>query len=100
MFLRGLEGWHIVIIVALVAVLFGAKRMPDAARSVGQSLRIFKAEMKASGTDEAAEAAHPAAPPAPMLANAAAPAAPSMQAAPTAQDVEPVPAAHAGTPAQ
>jgi len=97
MFLRGLEGWHIVIIVALVAVLFGAKRMPDAARSVGQSLRIFKAEMKASSTDEGTEAAHPAAPPASMIANAAAPAAPTV---PTEQDVEPVPAARAGTPAQ
>ena len=67
MFLRGLEGWHIVIIVALVALLFGAKRMPDAARSVGQSLRIFKSEMKAASAEnehEAARAADPAIPPA------------------------------------
>jgi sec-independent protein translocase protein TatA len=49
--LRGLEGWHIVIIVAVAAVLFGSRRMPDAARSVGQSLRIFKAEMKAAHED-------------------------------------------------
>jgi sec-independent protein translocase protein TatA len=49
--LRGLEGWHIVIIVALVVLLFGSRKLPDAARSVGQSLRIFKSEMKAAAKD-------------------------------------------------
>src|ERR1700722_15687522 len=100
MFLRGLEGWHIVIIVALVAVLFGAKRMPDAARSVGQSLRIFKSEMKASSTDDVPEPAHPAAPPASMTSNAAAAATPVAPTVPAAHYVEPVPAARVGTPAQ
>ena len=33
--------------VPLVLLLFGAKRLPDLARGVGRSLRIFKAEMKA-----------------------------------------------------
>lgn len=41
--LRGSE-W--LIIILLLALLFGAKRLPDAARSVGRSLRIFKAETK------------------------------------------------------
>jgi sec-independent protein translocase protein TatA len=50
--LRGLEGWHIVILVALVAVLFGSRRLPDAARSIGQSLRIFKSEMKAAHDEQ------------------------------------------------
>jgi sec-independent protein translocase protein TatA len=35
-----------VLIVIVFMVLFGAKRMPDAARSLGRSLRIFKAETK------------------------------------------------------
>jgi sec-independent protein translocase protein TatA len=39
--LRGLEGWHLIILVALVALLFGYKRLPDAARSLGRSMRIF-----------------------------------------------------------
>lgn len=52
MFLRGFEGWHIVIIVALLAILFGARRMPAAARSIGQSLRIFKSEIKAAKDDD------------------------------------------------
>lgn len=63
--LRGLEGWHIVIIVALVVLLFGSRKLPDAARSVGQSLRIFKSEMKAAAKDDGhAEAKKDAAPPA------------------------------------
>ena len=52
MFLRGLEGWHVVIIVGLLVVLFGARKLPDAARSVGQSLRIFKSEIKAARDDD------------------------------------------------
>jgi sec-independent protein translocase protein TatA len=63
--LRGLEGWHIVIIVALVVLLFGSRKLPDAARSVGQSLRIFKSEMKAAakdGSDGQADAKKDAAP--------------------------------------
>ena len=56
-----LKGWEWLIIVALILLLFGAKRLPDAARGLGRSLRIFKAETKglaedakgaAAGTDE------------------------------------------------
>jgi sec-independent protein translocase protein TatA len=38
--------WHIIVLVIVLIVLFGAKRLPDAARSLGRSLRIFKAETK------------------------------------------------------
>ncbi|MCD2193676.1 twin-arginine translocase TatA/TatE family subunit [Actinomycetospora endophytica] len=34
--------------LVVLVVLFGAKKLPDAARGLGQSLRIFKAEMSAS----------------------------------------------------
>jgi sec-independent protein translocase protein TatA len=37
---------EILIIVLIIALLFGAKRLPDAARGLGRSLRIFKAETK------------------------------------------------------
>lgn len=40
------EGWHLVIIIVLAVVLFGAPRLPGIARSVGQSLRIFKSEVR------------------------------------------------------
>jgi len=50
-----LKGWEWLIIVALILLLFGAKRLPDAARGLGRSLRIFKAETKGlagNGSDE------------------------------------------------
>jgi TatA/E family protein of Tat protein translocase len=43
-FLR--ETSHILLLLIVVVVLFGAKRLPDSARSLGKSLRIFKGEMK------------------------------------------------------
>lgn len=64
--LRGLEGWHLIILVALVALLFGYKRLPDAARSLGRSMRIFKSEvdtMRGDGDDKAKDAPKPASPP-------------------------------------
>jgi sec-independent protein translocase protein TatA len=43
---RGLfEGWHVVILLVLLVVLFGFRRLPDAARSLGRSMRIFKSEV-------------------------------------------------------
>lgn len=42
---------HWVIILVVVLLLFGAKRMPDAARGIGRSLRIFKAETSALSED-------------------------------------------------
>ncbi len=54
--MRGvLEPWHIIIIVALLFVLFGAKRMPDASRSLARSLKIFKSEVKDLHSDDDAE---------------------------------------------
>lgn len=41
-----LKPWHIIILVAVLVLLFGAKRLPGAARSLGRSLRIMKAETK------------------------------------------------------
>jgi sec-independent protein translocase protein TatA len=41
-----LGGWEIVVLVGVLLLLFGAKRLPTMARSVGQSARIFKGEMK------------------------------------------------------
>ncbi|MBV8992436.1 MAG: twin-arginine translocase TatA/TatE family subunit, partial [Pseudonocardiales bacterium] len=40
--MAGLTGWHLVILIAVMVLLFGAKRLPDMARAVGQSARIFK----------------------------------------------------------
>ncbi len=60
--LKGLEGWHIVILALLLIALFGAKRLPDAARSLGRSMRVFKSEMdgmKSDGKSPASSATVP-----------------------------------------
>jgi sec-independent protein translocase protein TatA len=49
-FLR--EPSHILLLLIVVTVLFGAKRLPDSARSLGRSMRIFKSEMKEMKSDE------------------------------------------------
>ncbi|MEJ0014605.1 MAG: Sec-independent protein translocase subunit TatA [Actinomycetota bacterium] len=41
-----IKPWHIIVVVLVFVVLFGAKRLPDSAKSVAKSLRIFKDEMK------------------------------------------------------
>ena len=45
-------GWELVLVVLVIMVLFGAKRLPEASRSLGRSLRIFKAETKGLRDDD------------------------------------------------
>ena len=47
----------IVVLLALVAVLFGGKRLPEAARGLGRSMRIFKSEIKQMHDDDDERAA-------------------------------------------
>jgi sec-independent protein translocase protein TatA len=49
---NGLQWWHILIVVLVALVLFGGKRLPDAARGLGRSLRILKAEVGAMSDDK------------------------------------------------
>ncbi|WEO75987.1 Sec-independent protein translocase subunit TatA [Cryobacterium sp. SO2] len=63
-----LTGWHMVIILAIVLLLFGAPKLPGLARSVGQSMRIFKSEVKTLKDDDPADASDPASPTASPLA--------------------------------
>jgi sec-independent protein translocase protein TatA len=49
--MRGPQGAEWLILLAIVLLLFGARRLPDLARSVGRSLRIFRAEIKDPGPD-------------------------------------------------
>ena len=46
--------WHIVILAVVLVLLFGAKRLPDAARSLGRSMRILKAESRGLHEDDVA----------------------------------------------
>jgi len=41
-----LSPWHWLILIAVAVLLFGAKKLPDAARSLGKSMRIFKSEIR------------------------------------------------------
>jgi sec-independent protein translocase protein TatA len=43
--LGNLNGWHLLIILAVVLLLFGAPKLPGLAKSIGQSMRIFKGEV-------------------------------------------------------
>ncbi|WP_409482953.1 Sec-independent protein translocase subunit TatA [Arsenicicoccus dermatophilus] len=56
--IRGLfEGWHLVILIIVILLVFGANRLPDAARSLGRSLRIFKTEVDEMHKDGKSDAA-------------------------------------------
>ncbi|MFD4352409.1 Sec-independent protein translocase subunit TatA [Nocardia sp. NPDC058518] len=47
------SAWHWLIVAAVFVLFFGAKRMPDAARGLGRSLRIFKSEVSRMQSDDA-----------------------------------------------
>jgi sec-independent protein translocase protein TatA len=61
--LGGLQPWHWLIVIAVFVLLFGAKKLPDAARSLGKSMRIFKSEIKEMQSDSKPDAAAPPATP-------------------------------------
>ncbi|WP_348787643.1 Sec-independent protein translocase subunit TatA [Leifsonia sp. NPDC080035] len=48
----GLTGWHLLIILAIILLLFGAPKLPALARSIGQSMRIFKGEVDEMKKDD------------------------------------------------
>ena len=68
-----LGGWELVILIGVLVLLFGAKKLPDMARSIGQSARVFKGEMKGLKDDGKEAPAEPKAPPAPLPPAAVAP---------------------------
>lgn len=71
-----LSPWHLLIVAAVFVVLFGSKKLPDAARSLGRSLRIFKAETQGLREDQ---------PPAHELTTSTTPPATSPASTPQAQ---------------
>jgi sec-independent protein translocase protein TatA len=48
-------GWELVLIVFVLILLFGAKKLPDLARGTGRALRIFKTETRGLMDDEDAK---------------------------------------------
>lgn len=74
-----LQFWHLIVLLLVVLLLFGANRLPDLARSVGKSMKIFKSEIKdlrdePSGSTPPAPPTADSAPPAPSAPTSADPA--------------------------
>lgn len=57
MFRNGLEPWHLLILLAIVLLMFGSTKLPELARGMGRSIRIFKSEMAEGKDDKSAEPA-------------------------------------------
>ncbi len=76
----GLSWWHWLIVLAAFVLLFGAKKLPDAARGVGRSLRILKSEVSAMNDDDVKDPTTEAAP---------APVTPVLVGAPVAPPLQP-----------
>lgn len=60
----GRVGWEWLVVLAVILLIFGAKRLPDTARGLGRSLRILKAETRGLRDDDN-DATPPPPPPAP-----------------------------------
>ncbi|HEU0182587.1 Sec-independent protein translocase subunit TatA [Agromyces mariniharenae] len=43
---QGFTGWHALIILVVILLLFGAPKLPALARSLGQSMKILKSEVR------------------------------------------------------
>ncbi|WTI84204.1 Sec-independent protein translocase subunit TatA [Streptomyces sp. NBC_00726] len=56
---NGLEPWHLIIVALVVLMVFGSKKLPDMARSLGKSARILRSEAKAMKAEASADPAAP-----------------------------------------
>ena len=43
---KNLQGWHFILLLLIVLIIWGAPKLPGFAKSLGQSMRIFRKEMK------------------------------------------------------
>lgn len=54
---QGFTGWHALIILVVILLLFGAPKLPALARSLGQSMKILKSEVRPDKEEGTAESA-------------------------------------------
>ncbi|KJY37787.1 MULTISPECIES: Sec-independent protein translocase subunit TatA [Streptomyces] len=54
---NGLEPWHLIIVLVVCLMLFGSKKLPDMARSLGKSARILKSEARAMRSENSQDPA-------------------------------------------
>ncbi len=77
-----IEPWHLIVVLVVVLLIFGPKRLPEVGKSLGETIREFRKATTGERKDSVSEAAGPpaaplAAPAASVAAPAAAPAAPA-----------------------
>ncbi len=72
-----LSPWHWAIVIIALVLLFGARRLPDTARSLGRSARILKSELRATEAETPPTPTAPHTPATPTTPQAEPPAAPS-----------------------
>ncbi|MCP2257334.1 sec-independent protein translocase protein TatA [Streptoalloteichus tenebrarius] len=84
-----LGGWELLILVGVLVLLFGAKKLPDTARAVGRSMRIFKAETKGMRQDDEQARTETAPPAQPAPPQQLPPAQPAPQASSSAERAQP-----------
>jgi sec-independent protein translocase protein TatA len=53
--MNSLKPWHLLVLAVVFLILFGSKRLPDSARALGRSLRIFKSEVQEMNKDDSTE---------------------------------------------
>lgn len=82
--------WHWAIVAVVVLILFGSKKLPEAARGLGRSLRIFKSEVKEMQNDDTSRPDNPSANTGGSAQSAELPSGETAQASPaTEQHTEP-----------
>ncbi len=52
---RGLEGWHFIVIAVVVLVIWGGPKLPGIAKNLGESMRVFRKEMRTMNDEKAAD---------------------------------------------
>jgi sec-independent protein translocase protein TatA len=52
MFRNGLQPSHIIILLLVIILIFGASKLPDIASNIGKSLKVFKKEVKELRDDD------------------------------------------------
>ena len=50
--LKNVQGWQLIIVAVVFVLLFGAKKLPDSAKSIAKSLKIFRSELKDDSVKE------------------------------------------------
>ncbi|MFI5984406.1 Sec-independent protein translocase subunit TatA [Streptomyces sp. NPDC051555] len=59
---NAMEPWHPVVLLVVCLLVFGSKKLPDMARSLGKSARILKSEAKAMRAEDQVTPGAPAHP--------------------------------------